>query len=319
MVSGSADKRILLSMLAGAVMISFSGVWVKLAHVPPEASAFYRVFFGGLILLAAVLIKKEFHHRRRFHLLIGAVCGLAFALDLFCYHLSIMLIGPGLATILSNFQVFILSAIGMAFLGEAIRFKFVIAVPLAIAGLFCIVGFEWSQLDHSYRYGIYLALATAAFYAAFILLLRKLQGAESGHSVYYILMLVSMVCSVYLAVEMVATGTSFRIPDAQTALSLVALGFFSQTAGWILITNSLPKIRASFAGLILLLQPALSFIWDVLFFDRATSFLNWIGVTVALAAIYLGLTAGTKQTRQRKQWVPFTEQGRKSFWNLISK
>jgi drug/metabolite transporter (DMT)-like permease len=298
--SGFASKRILLSMLSGAVMISFSGIWVKLAHVPPTASAFYRVLIGGLILLTAVVVKKEFRRRQRFHLLIGAICGLAFALDLYCYHLSIMLIGPGLATILSNFQVFILSVIGIVFLGEAIRFKFVIAVPLAIAGLFCIIGFEWGLLEHSYRIGIYLALATAAFYSAFILLLRKLQGAESGHSVYYSLMLVSMMCAVYLAVEMIVSGISFRIPDVQSGLSLVALGLFSQTAGWILITNSLPKIRASYAGLILLLQPALSFIWDVLFFDRATSLMNWMGVIVTLVAIYLGLTAGSKRSGQPK-------------------
>ncbi|MFN2358185.1 MAG: EamA family transporter, partial [Desulfotignum sp.] len=28
-------------------MISFSAVFVKLAHVNPTVSAFYRVFFGG--------------------------------------------------------------------------------------------------------------------------------------------------------------------------------------------------------------------------------------------------------------------------------
>jgi drug/metabolite transporter (DMT)-like permease len=309
--TGPTDKRVLLSMLSGALMISFSGVWVKLAHVPAAASAFYRVFFGGLILLAAVIAKKELRRRHSKHLLIAAVCGLAFALDLICYHMSILLIGPGLATILSNFQVFILSAVGIVFLGEALRARFVIAVPMAIVGLFCIVGFQWGRLSSSYQNGIYLGLATAAFYSAFILLLRRLQSTESGRSVYYTLMLVSLTCAGYLAAEMLATGISFRIPDAQSALALVALGLFSQTMGWILITNSLPKIRASFAGLILLLQPALSFIWDVLFFERATTLLNWAGVAVTLAAIYLGLTAGSKkiaarshqlrgQTRQRE-------------------
>jgi drug/metabolite transporter (DMT)-like permease len=41
--------------------------------------------------------------------------------------------------------------------------------------------------------------------------------------------------------------------------------------------------------LILLLQPALAFVWDVLFFQRPTTLVNWLGVMLALAAIYLGM------------------------------
>ena len=59
--------------------------------------------------------------------------------------------------------------------------------------------------------------------------------------------------------------------------------------GWFLIASALPKIRASFSGLILLLQPALAFVWEVLFFQRPTSLVNWLGVLIALAAIYLGM------------------------------
>ncbi len=49
------------------------------------------------------------------------------------------------------------------------------------------------------------------------------------------------------------------------------------------------KIRVSLSGLILLLQPALAFVWDVSFFQRPTTLVNWLGVLVALAAIYLGM------------------------------
>jgi drug/metabolite transporter (DMT)-like permease len=90
-------------------------------------------------------------------------------------------------------------------------------------------------------------------------------------------------------------GDSFTIPDFKSLLSLLGLGLFSQTIGWVLIANALPKIRASFTGLILLLQPALAFIWDVLIFDRPTDLLNWTGVALTLAAIYMGLTGKARQ------------------------
>ena len=104
-----------------------------------------------------------------------------------------------------------------------------------------------------------------------------------------VLMLVSFTTAIFLAAEVVYSNDSFRIPDLQSLLSLAALGVFSQSVGWILIANALPGVRVSLSGLILLLQPALAFVWDVLFFQRPTTPVNWLGVLIALAAIYLGM------------------------------
>jgi drug/metabolite transporter (DMT)-like permease len=38
----------------------------------------------------------------------------------------------------------------------------------------------------------------------------------------------------------------------------------------------------------LILQPALSFLWDVLFFNKPLTFMNIIGALIALAAMYMG-------------------------------
>ena len=216
------------------------------------------------------------------------LCGFIFALDLIFYHLGIQYVGPGLGTILANFEVFILAAIGIVFLKERIRAAFLFSVPLAFLGLFLIIGPEWGERGPLYRIGIYSGLTTAVCYATFILTLRKLQSIQTGTSVFFVLMLVSLVTAVFLGMEMLRTGETFRIPDLQTFLALGALGLFSQSIGWILIANALPKIRASLSGLILLLQPALAFLWDVLFFHRPTEWLNWTGVIIVLIAIYLG-------------------------------
>lgn len=289
-VLNSRSTRIaLLSLIIGAVLISFSGVWVKVAHVTPNVSAFYRVFFGGIVLLAAALYRRELNWFGVRHLLLGLLCGVLFALDLWLFHYSIQYIGPGLATIIPNFQVFILAGFGILFLKEPVRLVYLLSLPLAFVGLFMIVGIDWSYLEPSYRVGVYYGLTAAVFYAAFILSLRKLQADQMGASFFYVLMMVSLTTAVFLAVEVVHNNDSFQIPDLQSFFALAALGLLSHSLGWILITNALPKIRASFAGLILLLQPALAFVWDVLFFQRPTTLVNWLGVLIALAAIYLGM------------------------------
>jgi drug/metabolite transporter (DMT)-like permease len=278
----------------GAMMISFSAVWVKLAHVTPTVSAFYRVFFGGIFLMAILLAHREPIWRGWPCLRLSLFAAIFFALDLYTWHRSIVYVGPGLATILGNFEVFLVPAVGAMLFGERLNLRFVLSVPLAMAGLFMIVGLRWEQLSPDYRIGIYYGLSTAFFYTGFLIVLRKLQSHPSKPSPALSLMVVSFSTALYLALEIMRSGDSFTIPDFQSGLSLVALGLMCQTMGWLLITRSLPLIPAAIAGLILLLQPSLSFVWDVLFFDRATSTLAWVGVLLALSAIYLGATSGRK-------------------------
>jgi len=298
---GSGAEYARTRMIVGAVMISFSGVWVKISQVTPAASAFYRVLFGGLFLLLAAAFKRELKWFGSRHLLPVLLCGIFFTVDLVCYHTSIRYVGPGLGTILPNFQVFILAAVGALFFRERLRPVALLSMPVGVTGLFMVVGLDWHHLDKLYRVGLYAGLAAAFFYSLFLLSLRKLQADQGGRSIYYILMLVSMITAVFLGLEILRAGDTFRIPDARSFWALGALGLFSQAAGWVLITNALPHIRAALSGLILLLQPALAFVWDVLIFHRPTSLFNWFGVGIVLAAIYLGAvrTTDTKGPRRR--------------------
>ncbi len=269
-------------------MISFSGVWVKLAHVSPTASAFYRVFFGSLFLFPAAFLKGELSRKSLKQYGIAALSAAFFALDLFFWHKSILYIGPGLATIVSNFQVFGMALVGILFFKEKLRSAFVISLPLAMAGLYLIIGVNWKTLEPGYGAGLLFGFATAACYLGYLLTLRMLQSGQKEHSHFFFMMLVSLMSSLFLGGIMAASGDSVVIPDLQSFFSLAALGFLSQFAGWVLIANAMPHIRASHTGLVLLLQPALAFVWDVLFFSRPTGLLNWTGVFIALAAIYLG-------------------------------
>jgi len=276
-------------------MISFSAVWVKMSDVPPATSGLYRVFFGFLILFIATFLKKEMRTVKRREAILITVCSFFFALDLFFWHKSILFIGPGLATVLSNFQVFILAAVGILFFSEQIRPRFLFSIPVAFSGLFLIVGIDWSGLEQNYRTGIYLGLLTAACYSGFLLSLQKIQRDERRSSLFFTLMLISFITAIFLALGMAVYDDPFTIPDLHNLYTLLALALFSQVLGWILIANSMPKIRTSLTGFILLLQPALSFVWDVLFFSRPTDLTNWLGVAITLTAIYMGVTGKLKK------------------------
>ena len=291
--TNTRDRRMLigtLQMIAGAVMLSFSAVFVKWAHVGPTMAGFYRMFFGALFLLGALLVKKERLFHGSHHLKTVFICGLLFALDITLWHRSIHFIGPGLATLMANFQVFFLALFGMIILKEKSNWKFFVSVPTAILGLYLIVAPNWNALGVEYRAGVVLALLAAISYAGYILVLRNFQSKFSVSALSTI-GLIALITSFILALEALAINESFVIPDSQSWFALVGYGLFSQVLGWVLISKGLPKIEASRAGLILLLQPTFAFVWDILFFSRATTLLELLGALMALFAIYMGVTA----------------------------
>ena len=289
------EKLGAFEVLLGAAMISFSGVYVKLAHVGPTVAGFYRVFFGGVLLYIIVFLKQDTLWKNFPTFSFGALCGFIFALDLFVWHKSIHYIGPGLATVLANFQVFFLALIGILVLKEQIRFTLILAISLAMVGLVMVVGIDWNGLEQNYKYGLFLGLATAVCYTAYVLALRKLQSSDIPLSPMANLFYVSVFSAIFLGAAASHQGESFSIPDIQSCLFLVAYGLFSQVFGWTLISRGLPKIRSSLTGLLLLLQPSLAFIWDIIFFKRETDLIGCIGAVLTLGAIYLGTTNNSQK------------------------
>ncbi|MEW5909340.1 MAG: DMT family transporter [Thermodesulfobacteriota bacterium] len=276
------------SVIVGAFLISFSGVFVKWAHVPPSVAGFYRTLIGGLVLGILLFIRRENRWYGFGWFFLSCCCGILFAMDLFLWHRSIHYIGPGLSTILANFQVFFLALFGGLILREKPNRKLIAAIPMAMLGLYLLAGVQWNSLGSTYQTGVWLGLATAACYAAYLLVLRKVQGSRKAPSPIMSLMIISLVCAGALGAESFSRGESFAIPDPQTLISLLSYGTLCQVIGWILITKGLPGVPSTLAGLLLLLQPTLSFVWDILFFSRPTTLSDISGALLALCAIYLG-------------------------------
>jgi drug/metabolite transporter (DMT)-like permease len=277
----------LARLLAGSVCISFSPIFIKLAKVAPDVAGFYRMFFSGLALLLWLRLAGSSWRMPRQALLILAGGGVALGVDFMCWHRSIHLVGPGLSTLLGNFQVFFTALFSWLLLGQKLNRLFLGAVVLALAGLLVITGTDLAGLAPGYRAGVMLGLGTAICYSAYILLMKQAMGhpAVSGVSA---MLVISLVCMVFMAGVSLLGGASFRIPDGGSLLALVGVGVVSTTLGWSLISSALRDAPATLASLVLLLQPALSFVWDVLIFGRPTAAHEIFGIGLILAAIFLG-------------------------------
>ena len=274
-------------MLIAAVIISTSSVWVKTSQVDPSVSGFYRMFIGGSVLLAYCGFKR-FDLWRSWHyfgwLFLAA---LFFAVDLYFWHRSIFYVGPGLATLLGNFQVFMMALAGYLFFKEAIGWKFIFGLTVTIVGLFLLVGINWSGLSSQYKVGVVYGLLTAIAYTGFMLSLRHVQASKNSLSAFANLGIMSLLCAVILFVQLKTDGHTIDIPTIQSLISLLILGIICQVIGWLLITQAMPNLPASIVGVLLLLQPGLSMLWDVLFFNRPTGLLDLLGLAMVLFGVYL--------------------------------
>ena len=277
-----------IRLAIGAALISFSAVFVRGADVGPIMAGFYRNLFGGIFLLILVLYRREALWRGGRPFLIALVAAAFFAADLSFWHRSILFVGPGLATLIANFQVFFLAGFGILVLKEAAGWRLLISIPLAVTGLFMLVGIDWSRLEANYQLGVYLGLASALAYSFYLLVLRKSQSDTPRLGASVNLLIISFAVAAVMGAEGYMQGESFLIPDLRNWALMVGYGVFSHSLGWIAISRGIAKLDASRAGLILLSQPVMTFAWDVLFFGRVMSLVDISGATLALGAIYLG-------------------------------
>ena len=286
-----------LRLFIGAALISLSPVWVKLVEVSPTTSGFYRVLIGGMALAIYMLVRRQRLQFSRNAWLMIIVAAVFLTLDLWFWHRSIIYIGPGLATLLANFQVFFMMLAGIVLLRQTPRPIQLVAVPMALLGLALIVGLDWNSLPPDYQLGIILGFMTAVVYAAYLLSLRHVRQQSSHRLPTRELVVISLLTAAMLGVTALLEGESLVINNLSDVGWLVGYGLLSHSLGWLFIASSLPQVTAVEAGLALMLQPTLSFGWDVLFFDRPMTSVELVGAVIALVAIYLGSRPASKQAQ----------------------
>lgn len=279
-------------VLFGSVWVSFAGLFVKGASIDPAMVAFYRLFFGGAFLGVVAVIRRERLIPSWSMLWIITLAALFFAAHLITWHDSIIFLGPGLATIIANFQVFFLAIFGALFLKEHMSWRHMLSIPLALFGLLLLLEIDPRHMPPHVLEGIIWGFIAAIFFAGYILELRHSQlDTRQRLPAIANMAIISLLGAVFVGIYCLHLDISFAIPDWETAGIMVGIGILCQGLGWFLVSIGLPYVSASRAGLLILSQPALTFICDIIFLGRPTGLVGLLGAIVTIGAIYLGLAA----------------------------
>ncbi|MEW6413141.1 MAG: DMT family transporter [Candidatus Zixiibacteriota bacterium] len=284
--------RALLALAFGALCVSFAAIFVKLLGrdvLGPTAIGFWRALFGSAILFTWVFLKGYSPRMSAPMVGFAALAGFIFFLDLFFWHRSIIYSGAGIATILANTQVFVVSVLGFLLFKERLSVIFVIAAVAAFVGVVLLIGIG-SEVEFSTTYlnGVTFGLLTGVVYGGYIVTLKKTGHRKDCPSFLTVMAWVSMFTAIFCGVSMLIESDPWVPPDPFSILILFSLALVAQAVGWYVISTTLPKLRAAQSSLILLLQPVLATVWGVLFFAEHLEPLQVLGAAVTLIAIYVG-------------------------------
>lgn len=293
------DRTRYLALLAvGGMVLSLSGVAVAWSSMGTSAMGFYRMLLGGLGMVAFAQWQGLRWRMPPRALAYACLAGAALALDLYWWHKSIRMVGPGLGAILTNCQSFFLAGLAWLVFRERITLVYCVSLLLAATGILMVSGLAMPSaapgaMDTAYLWGVGLGLASAAAYALCVVFIKIPQSsAQATHPVVNMAVLCAAAALCLLAATLLE-GESLAIPDAAHLATLLVYGLVVQGLAWLMVSTALPHVKASLAGLILLAEPIATYALDVLFFSARPTPLALAGIALTLGAIYAGSVFGT--------------------------
>jgi drug/metabolite transporter (DMT)-like permease len=271
------------AIVLGSTMLAFGPWLVRVADVAPVASAFWRLALAvlPLALLArftgAPLAAGTINARV---LVLAAVAGLFFAVDIALWHYGIVRTTLANAALLSNAASFLLPLWGFAVLHQKPGRKALFAIGFALGGTLLLVG-QSAELSPRHLAGDLLCLGAALFYTGYLIVIDGLRGRVP---VFPLLALATAFGAASLLPAALLMDGAFW-PHDWTPLVVLALG--SQVIGQGLVVFAVGHLRPLVVGLALLVQPAVATIIGALRFGEVPGVPEIAGAALVVAALIL--------------------------------
>ena len=296
-VDAAAERRVLgrsfLALLTGAVAIGFAPILVRASEVGPVATAFWRLALALPVLWTlAAFAGNSASATDAETSSVGwppmAWAGLFFAGDLAVWHWSIHFTSVASSTLLANFAPVFVVLYGWLALGHRVTRRFLLAMLVALAGTILLVGSDF-RLQPRALAGDLLGLATAVFYAGYVLIVKDLRGRFSTP---VIMARSGLVTGAALLPVALISGETFLPHTAHGWLVLAALALVSHVGGQSLIAFALAKLPASVASVSLLVQPVTATIAAAVLLHEPVAPWQAAGVVLVLAGVFVARQEG---------------------------
>jgi drug/metabolite transporter (DMT)-like permease len=216
-------------------------------------------------------------------LLVIALGGIFFALDLALFNTAILQTSAANATLLGNNTPVFVGLISWLAFRERPSKAFWIGLSLALAGSAVIV---WGDLLRHFKFGWgdAMALGASAFFAVYMLATERVRVTTSTLSFLRLAMIAS---AAFLFLLNMALGISLKVPPGRSWAALFGLGLVSQLGGYLALTYALGHLPATAASVSLLSQGPLTAVLAALVLAEPLAAPQILGGALVLAGVGL--------------------------------
>ena len=303
-MTADSDRRTMLIALAGAVAISFSPVFYVYSDTNPSTGAFFRMLYAlpALVLLAYLVRKSDTRSSRTRWTAFGA--GLILAPDMLSYHSSMIFIGIGIATLIGNSQVIIVTLASWKLFGEKPNQAILVSLPIVVIGLALISGIaDTDPYGEDPVKGVVFGTMAAFFYSSFLILFRYSNRELAPSSSVQLDATAGAALGLLVLGLLPLSSMAIEPLDLQPTWPghgwLIVLAMLCQVAGWLAIAHALPRLPAAHTSFAVLLQPVLTLVWGyVILHQDGHSQNQVIGIFLVLAAIIAVTLYGSASSAQ---------------------
>jgi drug/metabolite transporter (DMT)-like permease len=294
---GFATRRPRLGAALGAIAISQSSTLAKLSDASPAVVTLFR----GVVALPflALLARREGHRAAPRDRALALIAGGLFALDLQCFHVSIPLLGVGLATVVPNAQVFIVGAFA-ALAGERTPRRAIAAIPLAFVGLlllarvvdpFGVNGVADPAViaaGSNPALGVLWGIGAATFYALYLVITRRISTSATGSAAVgpFTMLRDSAVGMIAVSLLLALLTGSLLPPEVWPGVGWLALlALMSQVLGYPLINASIPHLPSVVGSVLLFVQPLMTLFAGVIIFGEIPTPGQLVGALILFGGV----------------------------------
>jgi drug/metabolite transporter (DMT)-like permease len=281
------------ALCAGAVAMGISPVFVRFAaaEVGPFASAFWRVALALPVLYAWMRIEEAHapaNRPRRSFAPATILAGLAFAGDLFFWHLSI------LNTTVANATFFATTAPIFVVLAAWLVQRRSISRGTVIGLVFCVLGGaaligQSLDVDPARIRGDLFGIATAFFFGLYFLAVERARGSAGAARVTFEL---SLVTAAVLLVISLLFDDRFLPRTLSGIAALVAMAWISHAGGQGLLSIALGRLPAVFSSLVIFLEAIAGAAFGWLILNEALTPIQGAGGALILFGIWAARPKG---------------------------
>jgi len=277
-------KKSYLSLILGAILISFSPVLIKATGVPGTVSVFYRLFFGTLVLIIPFAFSR-IKTKEKLNLkgvLFASLAGLSLAIDMSMWATGIMSSNAAMPTLTANLTPLWVGIGGYFFFKERRTTRFWFGLVIAIVGVVFLVIQDLYQPNGIFR-GLILGLFAGIFYGGFMMLVQM--GRRYLDTLSF-LFLSSLATTLFLGIFMLFQNLEFAGYSTKAWVLFVIMGVMIQAGAWFLINFAQGHLPASLVAPTLLAQPVLTGVVAFLLLGEALTLWQIAGGVIVVIGIY---------------------------------